>query len=333
MFCKFSPTHLPSLMYFSSCPLLRFRHVSRLLIHTTENLSKRLSPCHPANSLIKWNPNSSAPPAISWRTPVVDLPPWVNPCHHRPSWNLEILPVFVSLMTLWLTSVWELCDARDQLPTITDEASSSSSSESKQWICKTSLLNEGVNRHIFAQPAFSNALHSFFWTFILTHNCSAFLFLRPPIPIPTSFVAIQLLSRGWLFATPWTTAHQAPLSSTISRSLLRIMSMESVTPFNHCILCRPFLSISYSTCLTLITCFSECSLYLHSIPRSYASSLSSKELAAFLNQGGLLQSLTFSRGAVNTLGPITLDLILYLFIWLQQALVASSKLLVTVCGI
>ena len=237
MFCKCSPTRLPSLVYFSSSPLLRFRVVSRLLIHTTENLSKRLSPCHPANSLIKRNPNSSAPPAISWRTPVVSLPPWVNPCHHRPSWNLEILPVFVSLMTLWLTSVWKLCDARDHLPTTPDEASSSSISESKQWICKTSLLNEWVNCHIFAQPAFSNALLSFFWTFILTCNYSAFLFLGPPIPIPTSFVAVQLLSHVWLFATTWTAAHQAPLSSTISRSLLRIMSMESVTLFNHCILC------------------------------------------------------------------------------------------------
>ena len=224
MFCKFSPTHLPSLL--SSSPLLRFRHVCRLFIHTTENLSKRLSPCHPANSLIKQNPNSSAPPAISWGTLVVNLPPWVNPCHHRPSWNLEILPVFVSLMTLWLTSVWKLCDARDQLPTITDEASSSSSSESKQWIRKTSLLNERVNRHIFAQPAFSNALRSFFWTFILTCNYSAFLFLRPPIPIPTSFVAIQLLSHVWLFATPWTATCQASLSFTVSQSLLRNMSLS-----------------------------------------------------------------------------------------------------------
>ena len=159
---SYSPVQV---IYFSSSPLLRFRHVSRLLIHTTESLPKRLSPCHPANPLIKQNPHSSAPPAISWRTPVVDLPPYVNHCHHMPSWNHEILPVFVSLMTLWLRSVWKLCDARDHLPTIINEAASSSSSESKQWICKASLLNKQVNHHIFAQPAFSNVLHSFLLDF------------------------------------------------------------------------------------------------------------------------------------------------------------------------
>ena len=42
-----------------------------------------------------------------------------------------------------------------------------------------------------------------------------------------------------LFATPWTAAHQASLSFTISRSLLKFMSVESEMPFNHCILCRP----------------------------------------------------------------------------------------------
>ena len=42
-------------------------------------------------------------------------------------------------------------------------------------------------------------------------------------------------------ATPWTTAHQASLSFTISWSLLRRMSTESVVPFNHLILCHPIL--------------------------------------------------------------------------------------------
>ena len=44
-----------------------------------------------------------------------------------------------------------------------------------------------------------------------------------------------------LFATPWTAAHQASLSFTISRSLLKFMSVESEMPFNHCILCFPLL--------------------------------------------------------------------------------------------
>ena len=42
-------------------------------------------------------------------------------------------------------------------------------------------------------------------------------------------------------ATPWTAAHQASLSITNSRSLLKLMSIESVMPSNHLILCRPLL--------------------------------------------------------------------------------------------
>ena len=52
----------------------------------------------------------------------------------------------------------------------------------------------------------------------------------------TCFVVIQLLNCVQLFATPRTAAHQAPLSFTISRSLLKLMSIESVMPSNHLIL-------------------------------------------------------------------------------------------------
>ena len=52
---------------------------------------------------------------------------------------------------------------------------------------------------------------------------------------------VQLLSRVWLFATPWRTAHQASLSITISQSLLKLMSIESVMLSNHLILCCPLL--------------------------------------------------------------------------------------------
>ena len=51
----------------------------------------------------------------------------------------------------------------------------------------------------------------------------------------------QLLSHVWLFVTPWTTVHQASLSFTISQSLLKLKSIESVMPFNHLILCYPLL--------------------------------------------------------------------------------------------
>ena len=58
------------------------------------------------------------------------------------------------------------------------------------------------------------------------------------------FSSVQLLSRVWLFATPWTAACQASLSITNSWSLLKLMSIESVMPSNHLVLCRPLLFLS-----------------------------------------------------------------------------------------
>ena len=53
--------------------------------------------------------------------------------------------------------------------------------------------------------------------------------------------SVQLLSRVQFFVTPWTAARQASLSNTNSWSLLRLMSIESVMPSNHLILCHPLL--------------------------------------------------------------------------------------------
>ena len=50
-----------------------------------------------------------------------------------------------------------------------------------------------------------------------------------------------MLSHAQLFVTPWTAAHQASLSFTISQNLLKLMSIESVMPSNHLILCFPLL--------------------------------------------------------------------------------------------
>ena len=50
-----------------------------------------------------------------------------------------------------------------------------------------------------------------------------------------------MLSHVQPFVTPWTAAHQASLSFTISQSLLKLMSIESVMPCNHLILCHPLL--------------------------------------------------------------------------------------------
>ena len=53
--------------------------------------------------------------------------------------------------------------------------------------------------------------------------------------------SVQSLSRIPLFATPWTVALQASLSITNSRSILKLMSITSVMPSNHLILCHPLL--------------------------------------------------------------------------------------------
>ena len=55
------------------------------------------------------------------------------------------------------------------------------------------------------------------------------------------FSSVQLLSHVWLFVTPWTAACQASLSITNSWSLPKLMSIESVVPSSHLILCRPLL--------------------------------------------------------------------------------------------
>ena len=60
-------------------------------------------------------------------------------------------------------------------------------------------------------------------------------------PIYDSVSSVQLLSRVWLLATPWTVARQSSLSINNSQSLFKLMSIESVMPSNHLILCHPLL--------------------------------------------------------------------------------------------
>ena len=85
------------------------------------------------------------------------------------------------------------------------------------------------------------------------------LWFRLSLVITYSFaIVVHSLSHVWLFETPWTAAHQVSLSFTLSWSLLRLMSIESVMASNHLNLCLPLLllpSISPS-----ITVFSNESL-------------------------------------------------------------------------
>ena len=96
------------------------------------------------------------------------------------------------------------------------------------------------------------------------------------------------LSHVLLFAAPWTAACQASLSITISQSLLKLMSIESVMPSNHLILCRPLLLLP--SIFPIIRVFLMSQLFASA--GHFSHSPSSKELAY---QGGSSRCLPNSR--------------------------------------
>ena len=69
-------------------------------------------------------------------------------------------------------------------------------------------------------------------------SCTA---LQKLHPLPAAVLLVQLLNHVWLFATPWTATRRASLCFTIFWSLLKLMSMDSVMPSNHHILCHSLL--------------------------------------------------------------------------------------------
>ena len=89
--------------------------------------------------------------------------------------------------------------------------------------------------------------------------------------VPYYFSSVQSLSHIQLFATPWTTAHKASLSISNSRSLLKLMSIKSVTPSNHLILCRPLLLRSIFPNIRVFS--SESALYIR-WPKDWSFSFS-----------------------------------------------------------
>ena len=65
------------------------------------------------------------------------------------------------------------------------------------------------------------------------------------------FVVVQLLSQVRLFAAPWTAAHQASLSFIISRSLLKLMSIELMMPSNHLVAYWKYIDLLKTTTKSL----------------------------------------------------------------------------------
>ena len=87
----------------------------------------------------------------------------------------------------------------------------------------------------FSPPLLSQVLSSAQWG-VSQHSTA----------VTVQFSSIQLLSRVRLFVTLWTTARQASLSTTNSWSLPKLMSIESVMPSNHLILCHPLVLLPSS---------------------------------------------------------------------------------------
>ena len=99
------------------------------------------------------------------------------------------------------------------------------------------------------------------------------------------FCCCSLLSRVRLFVTPWTAALQASPSFIISWSLLRLMSIESVMPSNHLVLCHPFLLLP--SIFTNIRVFSNESALCIKWPVYWSFSFS---ISPFNEYSGLISS-------------------------------------------
>ena len=116
--------------------------------------------------------------------------------------------------------------------------------------------------------------------------------------------SVHLLSRVWLFSTPWTAARLASLSITNSRSLLKLMSIESVMPYKHLILCCPLLLLP--SIFPSIRVFSQESILHIRWPKYWSFNFSispSNEysgLIFFRITGLILQSKGLSRVFSNT---------------------------------
>ena len=116
----------------------------------------------------------------------------------------------------------------------------------KSWVKPTILLFVFYVSYLFFFILF------FFWLPSLTFKFIVFNIWFFPLSANypyllyyySQFSSVQLLSHVRLFATPWIAACQASLSITNAQSLFKLMSIESVMPSSHLILCHPLLLLS-----------------------------------------------------------------------------------------
>ena len=126
-------------------------------------------------------------------------------------------------------------------------------------------------------------------------------------------IVVQFLSPVQLFQTPWTAAPQAPLSSTISQSWLKFMSVESVILPNHCILC----------------CSEQMHLYLHKKQHTFGYIWFTMTFASATPTPSILQCIEFTLIGQNSRKhwvSLTVCLIDY---WVQ--IIHGRTLLGTLC--
>ena len=107
------------------------------------------------------------------------------------------------------------------------------------WIIAVFSVHNKTTKSVIFNKCFNNygfliTLWYFFLQIFLKSFLSGFI-----------FSSVQLLSHIWLVAIRWTAVHQASLFITNSWSLLKLMSIESVMPSNHLILCHPLLLPSF----------------------------------------------------------------------------------------
>ena len=117
----------------------------------------------------------------------------------------------------------------EMLPTPTDDWQTHKmpwGSDSLHWLSGWAQLLQKLSQSSLMLTPSRNLLWREFWKTVLFSQVDVLV------------SSVQSLSHVWLFATPWTAAHQASLSITNSQSSPKPMSIESVMPSNHLILCR-----------------------------------------------------------------------------------------------
>ena len=176
------------------------------------------------------------------------------------------------------------CSVTQSCPTLFDPMDCNPPGSSIHGILQARILK------CVAMPSYRGSSPPRVGTHISCISCIADRFFYPLF----SSGSVQSLSRVWLFTTPWTAARQASLSITNSQSLLKLMSIKSVMPSNHLILCWPLLLMpSIFPCIRIF--FNESVLHIR-WPGYWSFSFS---ISPFNEYSGLI---SFTMDCLDLLG-------------------------------